>query len=117
MPGCERYEDVGVLRANRRRIAVGKIDSAVGQADVVDDAGKLPGRDVLPNFVFDAVAQRCCFFNASAGWSANMQREFAAVYSREKVLAQKGQKDERSQTCQKETRHKNAAMVDEHFQQ
>ena len=36
-PGCRRR------RADRRRVAVGQIDAAVGQADVVDDAGDFAG--------------------------------------------------------------------------
>ena len=36
--GGQRHKNVGVRRANRRRIAVGEIDAAVRQANVVDDA-------------------------------------------------------------------------------
>ena len=39
-------EDIGVAGANRRGIAVGKIDAAVGQADIVDHADQFGRRNL-----------------------------------------------------------------------
>ena len=45
--GLERDQDIGVHGADRRRIAVGHVDGAVRQPDVVDDAGQLGRREWL----------------------------------------------------------------------
>src|SRR5437870_11988668 len=83
----ERDHDVRILRPDRSRIAVGKIDTAIGQANVIDDAGKLLRRDLLAGFVFHAVTQSSCFFNAHSGWGSQVQRKIATTHRWRKVLS------------------------------
>ena len=45
MAWLERDQDVGVHASDRRRGAVGHVDGAVRQADVIDDAGYFRGRN------------------------------------------------------------------------
>jgi hypothetical protein len=79
-------EDIGVARTDRRGIAVGKIDTAVRQADIVNQTGQFGLRNLFADDCFDLVAERGGFFDARAGGSAHVQFEFAAVHFREKVL-------------------------------
>src|SRR5260221_6152893 len=80
--------NVGILGSNRGRIAVRKIDAAVRQANVIDDAAQLLRRYLLADFIFHAVTQSSGFFNARSGWGAQMQREFASIHRWEKILSQ-----------------------------
>ena len=48
-------QNVGVRRSGRGGIAVRKVDAAVRQADVVDDAGDFAGRNLLAYEAFNAV--------------------------------------------------------------
>ena len=49
----QRHHNVGIRSADRRRIAVGEINAAVWQANVVDDAFHFVGRDLLPDRILD----------------------------------------------------------------
>src|SRR2546428_11239953 len=105
----ERDHDVRILRPDRSRIAVGKIDTAIGQANVIDDAGKLLRRDLLADFVFHAVTQRSCFFNAHFGWGSQGQRKLATIHRWEKVLSQPREQSEGEEGGEEEAGNKKAA--------
>ena len=79
-------EDIGVSRSDRRGIAVGKIDAAVGKPDIVDEADQFGLRNLLANVGFHAIAKRGGFFDARAGGRAHVQLELAAIDAREKIL-------------------------------
>src|ERR1700694_891770 len=117
MFGRERDHDVGVLSPNRRRVAIRKIDTAIGQPDVIDHAGKLWGRYLLADFVFYAVAQGGGLLNACSGWGTHVQGEFAAIDRWEKVLSQPGEQSKRKQAAQQKSRHEYAPTVDECLKQ
>src|SRR5258708_23182803 len=117
MLGCERDHDVRILGPGRRRIAVGKIDTAIRQANSVDDAGQFLLRYLSPDFVFHAITQSSSFFNAHSGWGTHMQREFATIHGWEKVLSQPGEQSEREPAGQKEAGHENAAVMNQSFEQ
>ena len=80
----QRHHDVGVAGADRRRVAVGQVEAAVGQADVVDDPAHLVVRHHLADHPFDAVAQDRRLLDAGAGRGAHVQLELAAVDRRER---------------------------------
>ncbi len=61
-----------------RGIAVGKVDAAIGQPDVVDDAGKVLRWNLLADGLLDQVAKPRGFFDARAGAGAQVQFELAA---------------------------------------
>src|SRR6476646_2338108 len=94
---CERDHDVRILGSNRRRIAVGKIDAAIGQANVIYDAAQLLRWDLLSNFIFHAVTRGSGFFNAGSSWSTHMECEFAGIHRREKILSQPRIQSEREE--------------------
>ena len=113
----ERDHDVRILRPNRSRIAVGKIDTAIGQANVIDDAGKLLRRDLLADFVFHAVTQSSCFFNAHSGWGSQVQRKLATIHRWKKVLSQPREQSEGEEAGREEAGNKNAAVINKCFEQ
>src|SRR6266853_6504669 len=109
--------DIRILSTNRGRIAVGKIDTAVGQANVVDDAAQLLRRHLLADFVFHSVTQSSGFFNTRSGWGAHVQREFAGIHRGEKVLSQPRVQSEGEQAGQQKAAGKNSPMVNKRLQQ
>src|SRR5277367_4415597 len=86
----ERDLDVGVSGADRRGVGVGGVESAVGQADVVDDGDDLLLRDRLPYGVVDPVADGGHVFDAGSGAGAHVNLELATIDGREEVLAEEG---------------------------
>ena len=91
----ERDQHVGVLRADRRRVAVRQIQAAVGQPDVVDDALDLRLRDDVADGRVDGVAQRRRLLDPRAGRRPQVQLELAAVDRREEILADPREQRER----------------------
>src|SRR2546423_4508819 len=112
----ERDDDVCVLGANGSRVAVGKIDTAIRQADVVDDAGEFLRRYHLPDFAFHSITQSSCFLNASARWRAEVHGELSTVHGWKKVLSQPWDQTEGEKTGHEEASNKYAAMTDKRFQ-
>src|SRR5256885_1387730 len=94
----ERDDDVCVLCPNGSRVTVGKVDTAIRQADVVDNAGELLRRYHLPDFALHSVTQRGRFFNTGAGWRTEVHRELTTVHGWKKVLSQPGEQTERKKT-------------------
>src|SRR5579872_3771509 len=114
----KRDENIGIGGADRRRIAVGEIDSAVRQSNVVDDAGHFGTRDVSVNRVLDFVAKKRGIFNAHPGGRSQMQFEAAGIDAGEEVLAQPWDDDgQRSQTRREEGYQKGPAMLETTLQQ
>src|SRR5260370_8856264 len=84
----EAYQDVGIGSADRRRIAVGEVNPAVGQSDIVDDAGNLAGWKLLFDESFNHIAETRRLLNACSLMSAKVERERPTVHGREKVRSQ-----------------------------
>ena len=61
-------QDVGVAGADGRGIAVGKIDAAVGQPDVVDDADEFGLRNLLADDRFHAGRKARRFLRCACRW-------------------------------------------------
>src|SRR6202140_3406079 len=93
--GGKRYKNVGVRCADRRPIAVGEFDAAVGQADVVDDVMNFARRNFLSNRLLDKIAKVSGFFNTHSGWSAPMTFHSAVIAAGTEIPAQPG-----NQNCQ-----------------
>src|SRR6202007_2802008 len=60
-------ENIGVPGPHRRGGRIGEVDAAVRNADVVDDGVDLPGRNLLTDAGFDAIAQRRSLFDPDPG--------------------------------------------------
>src|SRR5258708_21037723 len=115
--GGEGHKYVGVRRYNRSRITIRKIDAAVGQSYVVNNALDLRCRNLLSNRPLDLIAQVSRFFDAHSGWSPHMQFESAAIYAGKEVPSQPGnQNRRRTQTTRKEHNQENSAVMGTHFQ-
>ena len=90
MLGRQSYQDVSIRCAHRRRIAVGKIDAAVGQPYVVDDVMDFIGWNLLSNRPLDLIAEVGRLFNAHSCGSAHVKLERAAVHAGKEIAAQPG---------------------------
>src|ERR1700674_4189558 len=109
--GRERNQNVSIFGSNRGGIAVGQIDPAVRDPDVVDDAGNFLRRNLSSNFGVHAVAQGRYIFDACPGWRSQMKLELSTVHRWEKILAQKWENDDdREYAGGKEARDENPAM-------
>src|SRR3981189_3562258 len=115
--GGEGHKYVGVRRSNRSRIDIRKIDAAVGQSYVVNNAWALRCRNLLSNRLLDLIAQVSRFFDAHSGWSPHMQFESAAIYAGKEVPSQPGnQNRKRAETTRKEHNKENPAVAKTNFQ-
>ena len=84
----ERDEDVRVGRADYTGVRVGKIDTGIGQADVIEDAIEVLGGNFLANGGLDLVAQLGRFLHAQTSLGADVELEFARINRGEKVLTE-----------------------------
>src|SRR5437879_2409927 len=113
---CDK--NIGVRCADRSRIAVRKIDAAIGQTYVVNDVVGFARRNLLSNRPFNLVAKVGGFFDAHSGGRTKMELERSAVNAGKEVLAQPGdQNRERTQTGREERNQKSSAVVEANFQQ
>src|SRR5579862_4971894 len=94
MLGGQLDQYVRVARANRRRIAVRKIQAAVREPNVVDDRLQFGTRKLRTNVVLGAVAKRRRLFNAGASRGAHVKSELTAIDAGEKILADQRQERE-----------------------
>src|SRR4029077_6077193 len=79
-------QNIGVSRPYGRRGAVGKIEAAVRQSDIVNHTDNFGRRNLLADHGVHPVAERGRFFDARACGRAHVKLEFATVHGREKVL-------------------------------
>jgi len=86
--------DVAVLRADAAGVAVGLVDAADRQADVVDNGRQLIRRDGLANGLLDMVEQGGGVLQPRADRRAHMQRHLAGIDAREEVRSQEGRQTE-----------------------
>ena len=82
--------NVRIFRSDWRRTAIGKIDAAIRQSDVVDHPSELGRRYLVANLGFDAVTQGGRLFDTHTGRGAKMQCEFATIHGWEEILSQPG---------------------------
>ena len=108
----QRNQNVRIHGADRLRGAVGHVDGAVRQADVVDHAGQFRRRNDAPDGGFHQIADARGFLDARAGLGAKVQIETARVGGREKILPQPGHQQKCRGARAQERRHENPAMPD-----
>ncbi len=85
--GRKRNKNVGIGCADWSRIAIGKIDAAVRQADVIDDIVHFAWRNLLSNRLLDLIAKVGGFLDAHSSGRTKMKLERTAVYTRKEVPA------------------------------
>src|SRR6202011_3773786 len=107
----EADENVGVLDADRPRIAVGHVDTADAQPDVVDDTVQLIGGDNLLDRLANAIRKPGGLLDARAGLRPYMHLDLAAVDAWKEILPQEGSKPEREQAEADEPGSQLAAMA------
>ena len=76
MAFLQGYQHIGICGADRAGIAVGHVDAAVRQPDVVDDIVHLAGRDDLADGLLNKIAQTGSLLDAGAGRGADMHENW-----------------------------------------
>src|ERR1700730_5995932 len=116
--GGESDENVRIRRANRGRITVGEIDTAVGQPYVVNDTLDLGCRNLLSNRLLDLVAKVGRLFNAHSRGSAHVKLESTAIHAGKEIPAQpRNQNDQGAEAKHEERYQENTTVTEARFQQ
>ena len=82
------HEDFGIRSAESSRVAVAKIDTAVRQADVVENGLEFVRGNGAANEAIDLVGETRSFFNAQASASAEVQADLSGVDFGKEIAAQ-----------------------------
>src|SRR5258706_7157617 len=116
--GGESHKNVRIRRSNRRRVAGGEIDAAIGQAYVVDNTLDLGCRYLLSNRLLDLIAKVGRLFNAHSRGSAHVKFESTAVHTGKEVPAQPGNKNDQGAEAKHEKgNQENTPVMQTSFQQ
>lgn len=110
----QRDHDFAVEGADRAGIAVGQVDPARGQAEVVDDGVELVGQHYLAHHLLDLVSQARGFLDADAGLGAHVQADVAGIDIREEVAAERKDQPGRQQAETEEGDRGHPAAHDQH---
>ena len=109
--------NVGVRCTHWRGIAVGEIDAAVRQANVVNDVLNFARWNLAANRPLDLIAKVGGFFNAHSGRSTHMKLETAGVNAGKEIPAQpRDQNYQGAETARKKRNQENAPMMETSFQ-
>src|SRR5260370_2432377 len=117
MLGGESDHNIRIFCSDWRRTAVGKIDAAIRQPDVVDNPAELARWYLVANLGFHAVTKGGRLFNAHTGGGTKMQREFATVHRWEEILSQPRIEPKGEHACGEKCAGKNTAAKDKSLQQ
>ncbi len=93
----QRHQNVGVEDADGPGIAVGNVDAADGEADVVDDARHARRRNDRADLLLDLIGQRRRLLDSGSRRRAQMQLDRAGIDRGEEILSQRGDEAEREQ--------------------
>ena len=104
--------DVRIGGPDRSRGAIGKIQGAVWQADVVDDGGELRRGNDLANVFLHAIGDVGGFLDSCAGCRPHVQFEFAAVNGREKVPSDQRKQHKRKKAKDQKRDYEQPAVAD-----
>jgi hypothetical protein len=104
MVAHQRDRDVRIGDADRRRVAVGQVHAGAGDADVVDQALDLVGRDDLADQRTDAVAERGGLLDAQSAACTHVQLDLPGVDGGEEVRPQREDQRQRQQHRAEECR-------------
>ena len=95
-------EDIRIARTDRRRGAVGEIDAAVRQSQIVDDGGDLARLDGIAQRLLHLIAENGGLLDARAGGCPQMQLQLSGIDVREEILSQARQRaDRKCQQCRR----------------
>ena len=109
----ERNQDVGVRRADHAAVVVSRVDAAVGQAHVVDDAVQFARRNLPADRLIDQIADARGLLDAGSGLGAEVQAELAVVAGREEILPKPRESRKRAHTDSEKHRDENQPAVNE----
>src|SRR6266850_505803 len=115
--GGKSDHNVRIFRSDWRRTAIGKIDAAIRQSDVVDNPAELGRRYLVANLGFHAVTQGGRLFNTHTGRGTKMQCEFATIHGWEEILSQPWVQPEGEHACSEKCAGKNTAVTDTGLEQ
>src|SRR5467141_3657685 len=87
-------EDFRVGTSDGAGVAVGEVDAAVGQADVVENRRQFVFRNGFPDDAIDLVGETRRFFNAQSGASTHVQTDLAGIDIGEKIAAKHADEQE-----------------------
>src|SRR5260370_357241 len=90
-------------------VAVGEVDAAVRQADIVEDRGQLVLRDGFADDAVYLVGEARCFLNAQARASAHVQSDLSGVNLWKEIAAENSDEHDR------ETAKSQKAYGEEHW--
>ena len=105
-------EDLAVRRRDERTLAQGEVQTAVGDADVVEEVLDLVGRNHLPDRVLDLHEFPLRLFDARAGHAADVELDEARVDGREEILPDEWQEQEGSSGEEGEADHEVATVLE-----
>ena len=97
LPLAQTDENVGVEDADRSGVAVGDVDAADRQADVVDDAGEPVRRNDRADLLLDLIGEEGRFLDAGPGRGAHVDLDRRRIDQRKEILAKKRRKAKRQQ--------------------
>ena len=94
MAFLQGYQHIGICGADRAAIAVGHVDAAVRQPDVIDDIVHLAGRDDLADGLLSKIAQTRRLLDPGSRRGADMHENLTRIDGGEKVLAEERRQSE-----------------------
>src|SRR5262249_15328265 len=83
------HQNLRVRSPNAAARAVGVVDRAIRQSNVVQDRNQLLSGDLLPQHILHFIAKARGFFNPQSGTSSYVKAEYAGIHRREEVLPEK----------------------------
>src|SRR5437870_4432722 len=112
MPRLQTHQDVRILRADKARIAICRVDAAERQPDVIEDAFHLRRGDLPAYRIFHQVANARRLLNARSGFRADVQPELPAVGGWEEIAAEPWNQQESAAANRKKRRDEENAAID-----
>ncbi len=113
----QAHQNLRVAGANDAGVAVRKIDTGIRQPDVVENRDQLVFRNLLPQVLFDFVAQPRRLLHAQAGTAANVKPHLAGIDAGEEILAQEKHQHHGQHAERKEANGEELAVLERGFQQ
>src|SRR6202000_1550770 len=114
----QRYLDIGIGRTDGSRVAVGSVDTAIGQADVIDNRGDFLLRNHFADRPVHLIADSSGLFDTSAGAGAHVQLELPGIDRGKEILPQEGiEHHRRPDTENEEEGEEDGGMFQAHLQE
>src|ERR1700736_2368489 len=98
-------------------VAIGQIDSARGQADVIEDAAQFRRWNHLPNHVLRLAGDTSRLLDASAGLGAQMEAQLAGIDRGKEVLTQMSDERKTPQAEDQKTAGEERPVIQTELQQ